>query len=280
MNVASLARAWATALACRLRNSTQELEKKKLKSEWKDKIIEPNSHVSFLVDRKASDVSLESVSKSTPSNCISLSHCKAECRPEASPTSTEIIQGYVTVLAITKVPSESRIQIPIPVWLNWEEKDASMLRLNLPGIGCCNEVATCCAVLEGPIFYDDEGSWCAYDARVAGAFANCQSTTIFRARSTIVAQVYVALSQTLRLRCFQLLEKRENNICCIWNALRLCVGLMSLFLCFDETITQYVATWNLCFGDVSWFMWHGDLESFIYLLMRCMILFRYNILKN
>jgi len=37
-------------------------------------------------------------------------------------------------------------------------------------------------------------------------FANCQSITMFCARSTTVALVSVASSQTLRLRCFQMLQ--------------------------------------------------------------------------
>jgi len=102
--VASRARAGATALACRLTNSTLELEYKLRNRERQEEIIQPNSDKSFLVARKASTVNLESVSKSTLSSCISLNHCKAECSPKASPTSTETVHGYVIVLARTKIP--------------------------------------------------------------------------------------------------------------------------------------------------------------------------------
>jgi len=79
--------------------------------------MQPNSDKSFLVERKASAVNLESVSKSTLSNCISLNHCIAECGPKASPTSTGTVQGYVTVLVRTNVPYASRTKISIHVRL-------------------------------------------------------------------------------------------------------------------------------------------------------------------
>jgi len=101
--VASCARVWATALACHLTNSTLELENKLRNKERHEEIIQPNSDKSFLVERKTSTVNLESVAKSTLSNCISLNHYRAECSPKASPTSTETLQGYVKVLAITKI---------------------------------------------------------------------------------------------------------------------------------------------------------------------------------
>jgi len=91
--VVSLASAWATPLTCRLTKFTLELENKELNKERQEVIMQPNSDVSFLSERKASTVNLESVSKSTLSNYISLSHCKAKYKPSASPISTERKQG-------------------------------------------------------------------------------------------------------------------------------------------------------------------------------------------
>jgi len=42
---------------------------------------------------------------------------------------------------------------------------------------------------------------------VWGVLANCQSTTIFLAHSTTVASVSIISSQTMRLRCFQMLQR-------------------------------------------------------------------------
>ena len=204
--VASRARVWATPLACRRTNYTLELEKRLWNKERQEEIIQPNSDKSLRVERKASTVNLESVSKSTLSSCISLNHCRAECSPNASPTSAETVQGYVKILAKTKIPSESRTQTSIPVRLWWKEKAASTLHLYLPGIGGCHkgpvwwsgaEFPTCAAKPE------EEGE---VAARTSGAFANCQSATMFLARSTTTALVSVTLSQTLRLRCFQRLH--------------------------------------------------------------------------
>jgi len=205
--VTSLSRAWATALAYRLTNSTLELEKEVLNKERQEEIIQPNSGKSFLVERKASAVNLESVLKSTLSNCISLNHCTVECSAKASPTSTETIQGYVIVLARTNVPSAPRTQIPIPVRLTWEEKAASMLHLYLPATGGCH-VIRCCWEVEVVV-----GWWFDLDARTSGALASCQSASMFLARSTTMALVSITSSHTLRLRCFHILHNTDDRRC-------------------------------------------------------------------
>jgi len=168
--------------------------------------MQPNSDVSFLSERKASAVNLESVSKSTLSNCISLSHCKAKNKPSASPTSTWRKQGCNTVFANTKLPSWSRIHIPMPVRLRELEKATSILHLYRPSKGHCHRLAVCNADTGGPPLRVDEGVVEAVETLASRALANCQSTTMFRACSTTRALVSVMSSQTLRLRCFQILH--------------------------------------------------------------------------
>jgi len=205
--VASRARAWTTSLACRLTNSTLELENRLRNRERHEEIIQPNSDKLLRVARKASTVNLESVSKSKLSSCISLNHCKAECSPRASPTSTETVDGYVIdYLARRKAPSESRTQMPIPVRLWWEEKAASILHLYLPGIGGCHDIRLCWCGVKAPVFAAIACWECEGAARTSGAFASCQSVIMFLARSTTTTLVYVILSQTLILRCFHRLE--------------------------------------------------------------------------
>jgi len=204
--VASRARAWATALVCRLTNSTLELEKKLQNRERQEEIIQPNSDKSLRVARKASTVNLEFVSKSTLSSCISLNHCKAKCSPRALPTSTETVHGCVMAWARTKAPSESRTQMPIPVRLCWEEKVASILHLYLPDRGGCHDIQICWCGVEAPVLATIACWECGEVARTSGAFASCQSVIMFLARSTTTALVSVTLSQTLILRCFHRLQ--------------------------------------------------------------------------
>jgi len=168
--------------------------------------MQPNSDVSFLSERKASDVDLESVLKSILSNYISLHLCKAKCKSSASPTSTGRRQGCVTIFANTKLTSDSRIQMPIPVRLRELEKAASMFHLYLPGIGCCHRLPLSKLEVEDPSRGDDKDrSWVVVTG-TSSLFASCQSTTMFRAGSTTVALVSVTSSQILRLRCFQMLQ--------------------------------------------------------------------------
>ncbi|KEH26168.1 hypothetical protein MTR_6g045497 [Medicago truncatula] len=77
-NVTSPARIRATSFTCRLTNYTLELVKKELNRDQHDEIMYRNSNVSSRLTCKTSEVSLESVSKPTLSNCSSLSHYKAE----------------------------------------------------------------------------------------------------------------------------------------------------------------------------------------------------------
>jgi len=175
--------------------------------------MQPNSDVSFLSERKASTVNLESVSKSTLSNCISLSHCKAKNNPSASPTSTGRKQGCNTVFANTKLPSWSRIQMPIPVRLREFEKAASILHLYQPNKGRCHQLAVCNGDTGGPPLWVGEDVVEAVESRATWEFANCQSTTMFRARSTTKALVSVTSSQTLRLWCFQILQSTVVKRC-------------------------------------------------------------------
>ena len=203
----SLARAWATTLACHLTNSTLELEKKLLNKERQEEIMQPNLDKSFLVERKTSTVNLESVSKSTLSICISLNHCKAACSPKASPTSTWTSQGYVIVLAITNVPSASRTQMPIPVRLACEEKAASILQLYLPATWGCHLIWWCW-VVEAVTCW-----WSELDARTSGVLAIFQSSTMLIAHSTTLALVSVSSSHTMMLRCFHMLQITDARRC-------------------------------------------------------------------
>jgi len=158
--------------------------------------MQPNSDVSFLLERKASTVNLESVSKSTLSNCISLNHCNAENKPSASPTSTGRKQGCNTVFANTKLSSWSRIQMPIPVRLREFEKAASILHLYHPIKGRCQRLAVCKFDAGRPPLWFGAGVVDAIESRASLEFANCQSTTMFRARSTTKALVSVTSPQT------------------------------------------------------------------------------------
>jgi len=176
--------------------------------ERQEEIMQLNSDKSFLVERKASTVNLESVAKSTISSCISLNHCKAACNPRASPTPTptETVQGCEIVLARTKVPSELRTQTPIHVRLWWEKKAASILHLYRLDEGGCHKVLVRWCEVEVPVFaaiawWEDER-----DAEMSGAFANCQSVTMFRARSTTTTLDSVTSSRTLRLGCYHRLQ--------------------------------------------------------------------------
>ena len=117
--MASPMRVWATALACRLINSTWELENLEWKIEQEAAIIWPNSDSSFLI--------FESTSKSMLSICISLNHCIAWNKRTTSPTSTLYTPAKLMVLARTKIPSSSWRQIPTPVRIWAIEKTASML---------------------------------------------------------------------------------------------------------------------------------------------------------
>lgn len=163
--------------------------------------MQPNSDISFLFERKVSTVNLESISRSTLSNCISLSHCKAKNKPSASPTSTRRKHGCNTVLANTKLPSDSRIHIPIPVRLRELEKVASILHLYRPGIWCYHRVPFCSVDLGGSPLRCDEGDLGVVEAVASRAFASCQSTTMFRAHSTTKALDSVISSNTVVKRC-------------------------------------------------------------------------------
>jgi len=175
-------------------------------------MIQPKLDKSFLVERKASAVNLESVSKFTLSSCISLNHCKAECNHNTYPTSTETVQGKVIVLASTKVPSESRTQMPIPVQLQWEEKVASILHLYLPGGGGCHR-GLCWGEVEVPVVTTIVCWEDARDVLVSGVFAKCQSSTMFLTCSTTTELVSMISSQILRLWCFHMLHMTVDRRC-------------------------------------------------------------------
>jgi len=81
-----------------------------------------------------------------------------------------------------------------------------ILHLYLPGIGCSHLFKSCENEVEAPPSRGGDG-WCwLHDARTAGVLANCQSTTMFLARSITISLVSVTSSQTLILRCFQMLQ--------------------------------------------------------------------------
>jgi len=152
-------------------------------------IIWPNSEISSRREWKASRVILESISKSTLSKDMSLSHWKASNKPNASPTSTENTQGKLTILAKTKTPSASRRHIPILVRLWEEEKATSTLHLSRPGVGFCQATGCVSGVLAS---LEIEVARCVCAISVPycppGIFASFHSVTITRARSTTVAQ--------------------------------------------------------------------------------------------
>jgi len=141
--------------------------------------MQPNSDVSFLSERKTSTVNLESISKSTLSNCISLSHCKSKYKPSASPISTGKKQGCNIVFANTKLPSDFRIHILIPVRLRELEKATSILHLYRPGIGCCHRLPVCNVEVEGPPLRVDEDEMEIVETIASGVFANCQQQPCF-----------------------------------------------------------------------------------------------------
>jgi hypothetical protein len=60
--------------------------------------------------------------------------------PIASPRGTAHLGEKLKVLAKTKVPSASRIHMPMPVLLRESEKEASTLHFNLPCNGRCQDV--------------------------------------------------------------------------------------------------------------------------------------------
>jgi len=97
-NIASPARTWAAAFACRLVNSILEFVKKAEKRALQDAITFPHSEISSLRERKVSHVTFESSSKSTLSKAMSLSHWRASNKPIASPTATWCRQGKLTIL--------------------------------------------------------------------------------------------------------------------------------------------------------------------------------------
>lgn len=101
--------------------------KKTLNRDWQEDMIQPNSESSFRVAWKALTLVFESVSKSTLSSCMSLNHWSALCKPKASPTSIEERHGSLRTFAKTNVPWESRTQMPILIWLRWEENATSTL---------------------------------------------------------------------------------------------------------------------------------------------------------
>ena len=94
-----------------------------------DAMTYPNSKISSRQEWKASHVTLESSSKSTLSKDMSFNHWRASNKPIASPTTTRCKQGKHTILAKRKVPSSSRIHIPIPILLKFVKNAASTLHL-------------------------------------------------------------------------------------------------------------------------------------------------------
>jgi len=121
-NVATPARLRATSFACWQWNSTLESVKFVLKRHLHAESTWPNFVTSTQCWLKAFVVSMEFKAKSTLSKPISLSHSKAYNNPKASPTGTEHIGVTGTVLASTKIPSSSRMQIHIHVLLKCYEK--------------------------------------------------------------------------------------------------------------------------------------------------------------
>jgi len=119
-------------------NSTLEFEKCVLKRLWHAEITWPNYVTSIQRWLKAYVVIFESKAKSTLSNCMSLSHCKAWNKLRASSTAIEHMGEIDTVLASTKVPSSSRIHMLIPVLFNGSENEALTLHFRQPCCGRCD----------------------------------------------------------------------------------------------------------------------------------------------
>jgi len=103
--------------------------------------------------------------------------------------------------------------MPIPVRLREFEKAASILHLYQPNKGRCHQLAVCNGDTGGPPLWVGEDVVEAVESRATWEFANCQSTTMFRARSTTKALVSVTSSQTLRLWCFQILQSTVVKRC-------------------------------------------------------------------
>jgi len=66
---------------------------------------------------------------------MSLGHCKAWNKPTTSPMTTKHIGEIDTVLASTKVPSSSRIHMPIPVLFNESKNEVLTLHFRRPRFG-------------------------------------------------------------------------------------------------------------------------------------------------
>jgi len=109
--------------------------------------------------------------------------------------------------------------MPIPVRLRLYENATSMLHLYLPYKGCFQQLEAACAVQlpvsEAVAECSPSWGWCTCcwvaEAAMLEAFARCQSSTEFYARSTTMALTSVASSQTFRLQCFQRLHNVVAN---------------------------------------------------------------------
>jgi hypothetical protein len=105
---------------------------KKKKITLQCRIIAPNSIKSFLWYRKLSTTNLKSSSKSTEHKLSSCTHHEPKRKSRSSPTWTSHLSSTHLILARIKTLVSSCIQFPIPMWLLFDGKGASILHLILP----------------------------------------------------------------------------------------------------------------------------------------------------